>query len=256
MQSSRHSLKGQHWRRPVSEYRTDQAFDGVIFLPGLLCDEQLFAPQRAALQGLYPVEIPNLGGQDSFEAMAEHVLAQTRFERFALAGLSMGGALAMNMARWAPHRVERLGILDANPRADDDRRRDNRRRQIADATRIGVGELTRRELAQLYLAPDNQTPDFIQIAVSMAEGHGLEVYKRQQNALMTRQSSIQHLPDYRGETLVLCGDLDILCLPEWHVEMAEIIPNSSLTIIPGAGHLATVEAPEQSNAAILDWLKR
>jgi len=168
----------------------------------------------------------------------------------------MGGALAMNMARWAPERVERLGILDANPGADDEARRKNRRRQIADAEKIGVGELTRQELAKLYLAPTNQTPEFIDIAVAMAEGHGLETYKRQQNALMTRSSSRQHLSNYPGKTLVLCGELDVLCLPQWHEEMADLIPNATLTLVEGAGHLATVEAPEVVNSAILDWLKR
>ncbi len=231
-------------------------FDGVIFLPGLLCDRKLFAPQLVALEGIYPAEVPNLGAYDTLEAMSVAVLEQTQFERFALAGLSMGGALAMNMARWAPERVERLAILDANPGSDDEKRRANRRRQIEDARRIGVGGLTRQELASLYLAPANQTPAMIDIAVAMAEGHGLAAYERQQNALMTRVSSREHLPHYKGHTLVLCGSLDILCLPEWHREMADLIPSASLEIIEGAGHLATIEAPEAVNTAILEWLGR
>ena len=131
-------------------------FDGVIFLPGLLCDAKLFAPQVAALEQSYDIEIPNLGAYDTFEAMARGVLDATRFERIALAGLSMGGALAMNMARWHPQRIERLAILDSNPRADDDARRQNRRRQLADARQFGVGRLTRDELSKVYLAPHNQ----------------------------------------------------------------------------------------------------
>lgn len=235
----------------------DQApFDGVIFLPGLLCDAQLFAPQVAALENSYNIEIPNLGAYDSFEAMAAGVLNETRFERFALAGLSMGGALAMNMVRWHPERVERLGILDSNPRADDDARRENRRRQLAAARKLGVGQLTRDELSKVYLAPHNQTPEMIDITVQMAEGHGVEVYGRQLNALMTRESSIDYLADYTGPTLVLCGDMDALCLPEWHVEMAELMPNAKLALIPNAGHLATIEEPDAVNAALLEWLQR
>ena len=162
----------------------------------------------------------------------------------------------MNMARWVPDRVARLGILDANPGIDDDARKANRRRQIEDASRIGVGELTRRELADLYLAPANRTERLIQITVDMAEGHGLETYKRQQTALMSRQSSLAGLSDYKGPSLVLCGELDVLCLPEWHRTMAEHLPDADLVIIPEAGHLATIEAPEAANAAILNWLQR
>lgn len=234
----------------------ERPFEGVIFLPGLLCDGQLFAPQVAALEGICPTEVANLGAYDSFEAMSSAVLEKTAFERFALIGLSLGGALAMNMARWAPERVERLAIFDANPGPDDAARRKNRRRQISDAESMGVGELTRRELAQLYLAPANQTREFVDIAVAMAQGHGLEVYKRQQNALMTRSDSRQYLSDYQGETLVLCGELDTLCLPEWHEEMAGLIPKATLTLVKGAGHLATIEAPDAVNSAMLDWLKR
>ena len=231
-------------------------FDGVILLPGLLCDAKLFAPQVAALEQSYDIEIPNLGAYDTFEAMARGVLDATRFERIALAGLSMGGALAMNMARWHPQRIERLAILDSNPRADDDARRQNRRRQLADARQFGVGQLTRDELSKVYLAPNNQTPEMIDIAIQMAEGHGVEVYARQLNALMTRGDSIDHLGDYTGPTLVLCGALDALCLPEWHEEMAGLMPNATLSLIANAGHLATIEEPEAVNAALLEWLQR
>ena len=231
-------------------------FDGVIFLPGLLCDAKLFAPQVAALEASYDIEVPNLGAYDSFEKMSQAVLDDSKFERIALAGLSMGGALAMNMARWHPDRIERLAILDSNPRADDDARRTNRRRQLAAARESGVGQLTRDELSKVYLAPHNQTPELIDIAVQMAEGHGVDVYARQLNALMTRQSSLDDLPHYEGPTLVLCGEMDALCLPEWHVEMAELMPNASLSLIANAGHLATIEEPEAVNAALLEWLRR
>ena len=249
-------MKEQRWRPHVSEGSAKPGFDGVIFLPGLLCDEKLFAPQVSALQGQYEIEVPNLGGYDSFEAMARGVLAATRFERFALAGLSMGGALAMNMVRWHPARIDRLAVLDANPRADDEARRQNRRRQLAQARELGVGNLTRNELSKVYLAPQNQTPELIDIAVQMAQGHGADVYERQLNALMGRQDSIDHLSAYNGPTLVLCGELDALCLPQWHVGMADAFPNATLSVIPGAGHLATIEAPAEVNAALLEWLRR
>lgn len=251
-------------RHPVAEARTAPGFDGVIFLPGLLCDERLFAPQVEALASfqdpsgnpLYPTEVADLGAYDSLQAMAEAVFEKTRFERFALAGLSMGGALAMTMARMDPHRVERLAVLDANPGVDDDARRENRRRQLADAERLGVGALTRSELVPLYLAPDNCSPELIDLTVAMAERHGLETYRRQLEALMTRDSSREHLADFSGPALVLCGELDAMCAPKLHEEMAQRLPNSQLVIIPGVGHLATVEAPQVVNAALLDWLQR
>ncbi|MGI9363890.1 MAG: alpha/beta fold hydrolase [Rhizobiaceae bacterium] len=240
--------------KPDSNKIEKPSFDGVIFLPGLLCDERLFAPQVKALEGQYAIEIPDLGAWSTFEDMSAAVLGNTRFQRFALAGLSMGGALALNMARWAPDRIERLAILDSNPGPDDSARKSNRRRQIVDAESRGVAELTRSELAGLYLAPQNQTPQLVELAVSMAERHGLDVYKRQQNALMSRQSSRPYLAQIQVPALVLCGQEDKLCLPQWHDEMAKEIPNSQLVKIPGAGHLSTLEAPGDVNAALSNWL--
>ena len=231
-------------------------FDGIILLPGLLCDERLFAPQVAELEKDYAIEIPNLGGYASFEEMSRAVLDQTKFERIALAGLSMGGALAMNMALWHPDRIERLGILDANPGADDEARKQNRRRQLATARELGVGELTRTELSKVYLAPHNQTEELVGLAVKMAEGHGVDVYERQLTALMSRNSVREEIGTYQGPSLVLCGAMDALCLPQWHEEMAQSLPNAILTMIPDAGHLATVEAPEAVNSAMLAWLQR
>jgi len=239
----------------MDNLKSSPSFDGVIFLPGLLCDERLFAPQRQALGDRVSIEVADLGHHDNFRDMAEAVLSQTRFERFALAGLSMGGALAMNLARWAPDRVERLAILDANPGCDDDVRRANRRRQIEEADKTGVGELSRQELVEIYLAPENRTPTLINTVGAMAERHGLAVYKRQQNALMTRESSRPYLPKYPGRTLVLCGELDVQCPPELHREMANLIPDATLVVVPGAGHLVTMEAPDAVNAALADWLQ-
>ena len=194
-------------------------FDGVIFLPGLLCDERLFAPQvdslaavvNSAGEQLYPTEVAHLGDYDSIESMAQAVFENTRFERFALVGLSMGGALAMNMARMAPQRVERMALFDANPGTDDERRRANRRRQLAEATRVGVGEFTRRELIDLYLAPDSRTPELVDLTVAMAERHGIATYERQLQALMNRSDSRRILLITKGVRLC-CVVNSIACV--------------------------------------------
>ncbi len=263
MPSWRRSAKALHWRYLVVESGGKPPFDGVIFLPGLLCDERLFAPQvdslaavvNSAGEQLYPTEVAHLGDYDSIESMAHAVFENTRFERFALVGLSMGGALAMNMARMAPQRVERMALFDANPGTDDERRRANRRRQLAEATRVGVGEFTRRELIDLYLAPDSRTPELVDLTVAMAERHGIATYERQLQALMNRSDSRPYLADYEGRALVLCGELDRMCSPTLHEEMAQLLPHSTLVVLPGIGHLATVEAPLAVNAALLEFLQ-
>ena len=100
----------------MTETPTDGALP-LLLLPGMMCDARLFAPQIAALAPDRPVTVPDLTGQDTMAALAAAVLA-TAPERFALAGLSMGGIVAMEVIRQAPGRVARLALLDTNPRAE------------------------------------------------------------------------------------------------------------------------------------------
>ena len=80
----------------------------VFLLPGLLCDETIWADQRAALGNII---IPNFRHVNSIEAMAKLVLDQAP-ERFSVAGHSMGGRVALEVYRMAPDRVQRLALLD------------------------------------------------------------------------------------------------------------------------------------------------
>ncbi|HET7408770.1 MAG TPA: alpha/beta hydrolase, partial [Paracoccaceae bacterium] len=83
----------------------------LILLPGLLCTEALWRPQVEGLSDIAEMRIADLTAADTMRGMAEAVLAGAS-ERFALAGLSMGGYVAQEIMRIAPERVERLALLD------------------------------------------------------------------------------------------------------------------------------------------------
>ena len=89
----------------------------LVLLPGMMCDVRLFAPQIAAFSHEHPVLVAPLTGADTMSALATAVLAIAP-PRFALAGLSMGGIVAMEMIRQAPDRISRLALLDTNALAD------------------------------------------------------------------------------------------------------------------------------------------
>ena len=80
----------------------------LVLLPGLLCDERLFTPQLPALPAVARPVMPDLTLDDSIGAMAERALAMAGTERFALAALSMGGYVALEIMRLA-HRSGSLG---------------------------------------------------------------------------------------------------------------------------------------------------
>ena len=89
----------------------------LLLLPGLLCDERLWRDQVAALGGAVACLVADTTLDDNLAAMAARALAAAP-QRFALAGLSMGGYLAFEILRQAPGRVTRLALLDTSARPD------------------------------------------------------------------------------------------------------------------------------------------
>lgn len=230
-------------------------YDGLILLPGMMCDERLFAPQVDLFSKSIATEVADLSRGTSIEEMADIVIRDTRFERFALAGLSMGGIVAMEMVRRASDRVERLALLDTNHLADDADRITQRKRQIA---RVRAGELRAlmvEELKPFYVAPVHMgDPALNTIFMGMAEDLGPDVFERQARALIARQSAEDVLSAYAGKTLVLCGEHDKPCPPQRHDAMHALLPNSHRVAIANAGHISTLENPHAVNDALAHWL--
>ncbi len=80
----------------------------LVLLPGLVCDAAAWQAQRVALAGTADTVVADYGAADSLGAIADGVLAAVARPRFALAGHSMGGHVALEMLRRAPQRIERL----------------------------------------------------------------------------------------------------------------------------------------------------
>lgn len=227
----------------------------VVLLPGLMCDARLFAPQAADLSRDRAVMVAPITAADRIEALARGVL-EAAPERFALAGLSMGGIVAMEVVRLAPERVERLALLDTNHQAESPKGVALRERQV-EAVRAGrLREVLRDEMKPSYLAPGPGREDVLRLVMEMAEGLGPDVFVRQSHALAARPDQSGTLPAIEAPTLVLCGRHDALCPLRRHEEMAEAIPLATLEVVEGAGHLPTLERPRETAARLRAFLDR
>ena len=225
----------------------------LVVLPGMMCDARLFGPQIAALEGR-EIVVPSLAKADDMEALAAGVLAEAP-PRFALAGLSMGGIVAMEVLRQAPERVERLALLDTNPRAETPEAQTRRTPQIEAARAGRLREVMRDEMKPNYLAPGPRRQEVLDLCMDMAMDLGPEVFVRQSLALRDRPDQQETLRAARLPALILCGAADALCPLERHELMHALIAGSILTVIEGAGHLPTLEKPEETNAALIRWLE-
>lgn len=232
------------------------AREALLLLPGMMCDARLFSPQIEALGSDCEIVVPSLTGADTIEALASRVLAAAP-ERFNLAGLSMGGIVAMAMAARAPERISRLALLDTNHLAEPPERRANRDRQIEEVRNGRLRDVVADEMKPLYLAPANRSREgLLDHLLKMALDLGSEAFIAQSRALRDRTDLSHGLRRYPGPALVLCGAEDTLCPPDRHRQIAALLDRSEMIIVPDCGHISTLEAPDAVNEALRNWLAR
>lgn len=225
----------------------------LVLVPGLLCDSRVFRPQVEALSAECTIHLPVLTQGETISEIARHVLCAAPL-RFALAGLSMGGIVAMEMLAQAPERIERIALLDTVAGSEPARIAERREGQIARVRRDGLAAVLKAEMLPYYTVPGPQRAGIETLVLDMALRLGPDVFARQTRALRDRQDRIGVLTEARLPALVLCGSEDALCPVSEHREMHRALSNSTLEIVDGAGHVPSLERPDAVNAALTRWL--
>jgi pimeloyl-ACP methyl ester carboxylesterase len=225
----------------------------LVFLPGMMCDARLFGPQIAELSADTAVMVAPITGGERIEEIASGLLDQLP-HRFALAGLSMGGIVAMEVLRRAPDRVSRIAFLDTNPLAETPQIAAAREPQIVAARTGRMLDVMREEMKPNYLAPGDGRQHVLDLVMDMADALGPEVFVRQSRALQKRPDQQMTLRRCRVPALVLCGAHDALCPIKRHEFMAELIPHAQLRVLADSGHLPPLEQPAETTHALRDWL--
>lgn len=229
------------------------ASQNIVFVPGLLCTGDLFAAQIAHFAGKHHCQVADHTTADTLEGIAAAILAAAP-ERFALAGLSMGGYIAFEMLRAAPERITRLALLDTNARADRPEQFKQRRVLMGAAQTIGVRAV--QGMLLRYLIHKDRLDDraLTSRVLLMADGIGVNAFIRQQQAIMGRPDNRPFLAEIKCPTVIVVGNEDALTPVKVSEEMHAGLPGSILEVIPHCGHLATMEAPEAVNAILDAWL--
>jgi pimeloyl-ACP methyl ester carboxylesterase len=175
--------------------------------------------------------------------------------RFALAGLSMGGYVALEIMARAPERVIRLALLDTRAQADVPEE-SKRRRGLIELAEMGQFKGVTPRLLPLFLHEARLDDAALTDTVTrMAQHVGKDAFIRQQHAIMGRRDQMAALVKIHVPTLVLCGREDALTPLADHKAMAAGIAGARLTVVEDCGHLATLERPEEVNAALRRWLE-
>jgi pimeloyl-ACP methyl ester carboxylesterase len=228
--------------------------EALVLLPGAMCDARVFAPQLARFSRERAVMVAPVTGGDRIEEIASQLL-DVLPRRFALAGLSMGGIVAMEILRRAPERPTRIALMDTNALAETPASAADYEPLII---KLRAGQLEEAVTALIrpeILAPGPGRPAVIRQMVTMAEALGTEAIIRQLRAIQRRRDYQAVLRKAQLPALVLCGAHDRLTPPRRHELMAELIPGARLEVIGEAGHLPVLETPEAVNAALDAWLR-
>jgi pimeloyl-ACP methyl ester carboxylesterase len=230
----------------------------LLLVPGLLCDDAIWASQTAALADIATVRVFNNGDADSLGTLAESIITHAP-ERFALAGHSMGGRIALEVARRAPERLIGLALLDTGyePLAAGqagEQEAAGRYSLLALARREGMRAMARIWVQGMVYPPRLKERRLIEPILDMFERRSFELFALQIQALLSRPNATSVVSGLQCPTLVLCGREDAWAPPSRHELMAKLIRRATLEVIPECGHMAPMERPEAVSTALRKWL--
>ncbi|KAF0676994.1 alpha/beta fold hydrolase [Profundibacterium mesophilum] len=227
----------------------------IVLLPGLMNDVRIWGPQIETLSVDHGLYLPAWGAGDSVGDIAAHVLSEAP-PRFALAGISLGAMIAMEILAQAPDRVTRIALLGTACLAETPANAAAREINIVHAKTGRLAEALVAEYPPEAMAEGPMRQPIAEFLIEMGLRLGPEAYLRQAKAITKRPDLQRVLRQARLPALVLCGADDTLYRPRRHEFMAELLHDGMLCIVPGAGHAPTLEQPAAVNAALREWLGR
>lgn len=220
----------------------------IVILPGLICGPEMFAdvmaafPRSQAIGGFY-------GGADRLEGMAAHALAHMP-ESSIVVGHSMGARVALEIWRIAPDRVAGLALCDTgvHPVRPGER---EKRHELRDLGREnGFEALVDRWLPPMIGPRSRGDADLCASLKAMCMRAGQAVFEAQIEALLNRRDGHEMLSTITCPTAVVVGSDDEWSPVDQHEAITHAVRGSTLTVIPGAGHMAPAEDPAAFTAAL------
>ena len=246
----------------------------VVLLHGLACGKRMWFHQVGALRHRFRVVAYDQRGHGDTDApsvatdySAVHlardlvgVLDALKIERVAVVGFSLGGGPALALAASKPERVSRLVLADVGAGADDPVKIESMARQWGALIAQGridelVCEMLRSELFKVYARRNARRRDHMAALIRATPIEGLRFTLSE---VLAKRKSLFRLTEpmksVRVPTLVLVGQYDYVCSKSARL-LAQTIPNASLKIIPGSGHMSPLERPAAFTAALMNFLE-
>ena len=241
--------------------------DPLVLLHAFPLNGKMFEPQMVAFSGGRRIVAPDYPGfgrsprtpaQPDVRYYAEglsDLLDRLHLERVVLGGVSMGGYVAFECMRLFPERISGLVLANTRPDPDPVEMREVRNEMALSVAREGVEVLVELQMERL-LSPENlQDEGLVEKVRAMILENTPDGAVAALGAMRERPDSRPLLGKIDVPTLVVGGEEDDVSSPEVMGAMAAEIPRARHLTIAGSAHLSNLEAPEEFNAALNDFLK-
>lgn len=226
----------------------------LVLIPGLLSDDVVWRHQARALSGRWNVQVADITRDSSIGGMAQRVLDEHP-GRLSVAGHSMGARVALEMARIAPDRIDRLALLDTGVHPRTPTEHVNRLALVALGESDGMSAVADQWLPPMIRDWDaDENAGLREDLTAMVERMNPRIHRAQIQALLDRPNAEAVLPGLTCPVLVGVGDADAWSPPEQHRDIAARLADARLVVFPDSGHFAPIEAPDAVTAALAEWM--
>jgi len=232
----------------------------LVMIPGLMCDDTVWRPLLDDLNPYCKPLMVNHPHVSSLPSMAEHIL-KTAPDQFAMAGHSMGGRVALEILRQSPQRVLGVSLMDTGflplPAGEAGANEvDKRHALVALAEKSGVRAMGQAWVQGMVAPSRLQDAALIDSILDMFETKTAAFFADQIKALIARPDCSDVLRKINCPVQLLCGELDSWSNVAQHEAMSALLPSRPpVDVIPGAGHMCTMEDPASVAKAMAKWLQ-
>ena len=225
----------------------------LILIPGLLSDALVWAHLEMAFPEL-EVYRADVTIDATIEEMASRIIKETTGP-CTVVGHSMGGRVAMEVARQAPTRVTRLVLANTGHHPLKAGEKEKRQAKI-DQGHADFAAMVSDWLPPMVAASRHNDVFLITTLTEMASSVGPETHERQIRALIARPNAAECLPEISCPILLITGTEDAWSPEAQHREMLEMAKNAELHVVKGTGHFLPIEQPEEITRIITEWNER
>ncbi|MGH6695795.1 alpha/beta fold hydrolase [Sphingopyxis sp.] len=214
----------------------------IILITGQLLTDAVWQPLIDAWADREVIVADNRS-DDTIECFAQRLLDNAP-PKFVLIAHAMGGFVAFEVMRRAPERVVKLALISTLASADGPAQTARRQGYIDLVEKGQFDQVVEERIPILFPEEKRSDARLLGIARKMAADTGADTFLAQQRAIMARIDSRPRLGEIAVPTLLVWGEKDGITSRAHHDEILEEIPGARLEVVPGAGHLPAIEAPE------------